>query len=310
MDSLQEFVIEPPVTSFDACLSSPQCNGKDDIATVFEGYRSFFMKEGEKLTKGNKQRNHIVALLEGKAQFVMDGQTKLLHGGEMVLVSSNEDFTMRCDSDSHVLMYTFGALPVQVADYLARLYRSCPFYTGNGHAVLRLTEVLCDFAANTCKLLDSGLMTDWLSAQKGNEAFHLIVHSYDDVNVLSFFKRLICREQYFRNIVLKHCDEVKNIDELVERSGMCRTNFYKQFNREFGMSVHRWMQFRRARAVKESAAKPMMTVRQLMKEHHFSSPSNFIRFCRLYFGCTPNELIRKLRVGIPVREKLDACELH
>lgn len=311
MNRMQELAIERPVGTLEVPTPTVQCEREADIAAGFEGYRSFFMKEGEKLTKGNMQKNHIVVLLDGRAGYALDGRQNVLQKGEMILVASSETFSMRCDTDCHVLMHTFGALSATVSDYLTQLYRSCPFYTGQGDVALRLTDVLEDFASAMCRLIDKGLMNSWFTQQKANEGFHLIFHSYSDVDVLGFFRRLICREQYFRNIVLKYCDEVKNIDELVERSGMCRTNFYKQFNREFGMSVHRWMQLRRARAVRESAARPMMTVRKLMQLHHFSSPSNFIRFCRLYFGCTPNELIRSVRIGVPVRggelQALESC---
>ena len=296
MNNVQNYSVETSMQTFESHLAPRvQCERREDFTAGFEGYRAFDMKAGEKLTKGDRAKNHIIVLLSGRARCVQEGVEMELAGEEMVLVASSEEFTMRCEADCRVLMHTFGALPERASEYLSQLYRRCSLYTGGGAARLRMTDVVADFARTVCKLIDAGLMSSWLSQQKAVEGVFLVLHTYDDVRVLSFFRNLINREQYFRNIVLRHCDSVKSIDELVARSGMCRTNFYKQFNREFGMSVHRWMQLRRAKAVKEAAARPMMSVRRLMEEHGFSSPSNFIRFCRLYFGCTPNELIRSCR---------------
>lgn len=308
MNITQDMTIGTVQRTFDSRFNPPMCDRKDDIVTGFEGYRAFHLNGGEKLTKGNQQKSHVVFVLNGSAKYVLDGRQGMLLEGEMILVPFNETFTMSSDHGCRILLHTFGAFGPSVSDYLTQLYKSCPTYSGPGDTALKMTPVMRAFADNTYGLVENDLMTEWLSQQKGFEAFHLIIRTYSDLEVIAFFKKLICREQYFRNIVMKHCDTVKNIDELVGRSGMCRTNFYKQFSREFGMSVHRWMQLRRARAVRETAGKPLMTVRKLMEVHHFASPSNFIRFCRLYFGCTPNELIRNLRMGLPVSERYDASE--
>lgn len=301
MNTPTELAIEAPFNCLDVQFS-PNAHRNTDLMTGFEGYRAFSMKNGEKLTKGNMQKNHIVFVLKGSAKYSLDGRVGYITANEMLFVPFSQTFSMRCDNETCILLHTFGALNSEISEYLTRMYKMCNVYTGESRQPLAIDGLYREYILYTYNLVRNNQMPQWLMEQKVNESFYLMLQSFPEVKVLAFFRSLICREQYFRNTIMKYCDKVDSIDELIERTGMCRTNFYKQFNREFGMSVHRWMQQRRANSVRETAAQPLMTVKKLMKQHNFSSPSNFIRFCRLYFGCTPNELIRNLRSGLPIPE--------
>lgn len=267
------------------------------------GFKVFDLKPGDQLRSGKIPRANLVFMDSGSARISLDGKPGYLMNDEILIVSNREEFLLECDRSCRLVVYSFTILLPLALDYLKGLYDSTTSFRGFAVPILRQTRVLQRFTDLLYEEVVNNLLTESLMERKLVEAFHLIFRSYPSNQVLAFFIPLLRTEtSEFINLILDNCDRVEKIDDLVAISGMCRTTFYRRFSREFGMTVHRWMQVRLAKKVLASASMSNMSVRKLMALHGFASASNFIRFTRMFFNCTPNELLAKLRAGEQVAE--------
>lgn len=300
-------------------MYSPPSEGKDDNSSLgnlnssdelnsqyshrdieFKAYRVDNRQEEFCL---ESTQNHVLFMLEGTAQAEMDDESYSLSKDDAIVICHGQEFKFKPECHCCFVTYTFDSFSLPIAEYLDNLYKSLSVYRSSYTPIFRQSNILRSYVENIMFLLDKkDIWASWYVQNKAYEGFHLMTKSYSAGSLLSIFDRLITHNRSFRNVILRYCEKVRSVDELISLTDLSRTKFYKLFNKEFGMSVHRWMQVRRARIVRFDAALPGMTVKYLMERNGFVSASNFIRFCRIYFGCTPLELIHRMSTGRPVPE--------
>ena len=71
-----------------------------------------------------------------------------------------------------------------------------------------------------------------------------------------------------------------------------RVNLRKK--RLYGI-VAKWMLKQTCQRLAYAFTKPEATIKEIMLEAGFDSPSNFNRFCKANFQCAPSELLRRYR---------------
>lgn len=72
---------------------------------------------------------------------------------------------------------------------------------------------------------------------------------------------------------------------------MSRSVFIKKFKEEFNMSPYQWMIKQLCKRLKMKASEPNTTVKDLMVIADINDYSQFSRFCKREFNCTPREFI-------------------
>jgi AraC-like DNA-binding protein len=132
---------------------------------------------------------------------------------------------------------------------------------------------------------------------KHQELFLILSTQYPKEDMARLFYPIIGKSFDFRSLILDNYLKIHHIDELAHLSGMGRTNFDNKFKEEFGISPHQWILKQKAKHVRNSLAEPDATFSDVMRKYNFNSATHFTRFCRQQFGCTPTELVRKLRQG-------------
>lgn len=242
-------------------------------------------------------------MVEGSAKVDKNGAPGYLQSVDMCLISFNEDCRIICDRKCKLLHFSFYSLPDVIYTYLRNLSEEYPpthFYP-NDH--LEQNHLIRSYVQSIIAALESEnsmLLTNRYQKLKAYELFHLLFSLYDKSSLVNFFAKLLDYKTDFREFLFQNCDRVKSVNELIQLSGLSRTKFYRCFNREMGISVHRWIQLQKARAIRDAASEPEMTVSDLRARFDFISPGNFVRYCRNYFGCTPSQLIRRCNMGKPV----------
>lgn len=264
----------------------------------FQGFRVLDLTEGDVLESGGIPNNHFVFLLEGEANVSLSGAEPLhMTDGQMMLVTLNMSLCLCCCDTCRIMIHTFSALLPECEEQVNSMYKLNCNYKEQHQPILPLHPLIRQFGQNVYELVKYGKMTPWMTHLKRLEIFSLISITNDVDNVLSFFYPLLNKQYSFRSMVISRSAQNCTVNELIKESGLCRTNFYRRFKREFGMPVNKWLQMKRAFAVRETAGFPGMNVKTLMSTHGFSSSSNFLHFCISYFGCTPSELICDVRNG-------------
>ena len=264
----------------------------------FQGFRVLDLVEGDALESGVIPNNHFVFLLEGEAEVALNGAEPLhMADGQMMLATLNMSLHMRCCDTCRVMIHTFSALLPECEAQVNSMYKLNCNYKEQHQPILPLHPLIRQFGQNVYELVKYGKMTPWMTHLKRLEIFSLISITNDVDNVLSFFYPLLNKQYSFRSMVMSKSVQGCTVDDLIKESGLCRTNFYRRFKREFGMPAKKWLQMKRAFAVRETAGFPGMNVKTLMSTHGFLSSNNFLQFCMTYFGCTPSELISDVKNG-------------
>lgn len=261
----------------------------------FEGFRIVELASGEDFKVSVAPKNKYFFLLSGAGEYVVGNVAGPLSTNSVLFVAFDQNFEFHCTEDCVVVILTFSALLKESADYLDKLAQRFSHSHLSYNPVLPLNDPIILFGRGIYEMVKREKVTPWYTELKRREIFYLIINSYTTDQILSFFYPQLEQRNSFRSIIIHNCDRVRNVDDLIKLTGICRTNFYRRFNTEFGMPIHRWIQQRNAYAVRELAAVPGMTVKRMMQERGFATASNFIRFCRQYFGCTPIELIQQCR---------------
>lgn len=298
----EEFLIIP---EWDSMVENDLCKSYMPVNSIlgFEGFGVVSLEAGEVLSDCIGNAVHLLFMVEGSAKVDKNGAPGYLESVDMCLISFNEDCRIICDRKCKLLHFSFYSLPDVIYTYLRKLSEEYPpthFYP-NDH--LEQNHLIRSYVQSIIAALESEnsmLLTNRYQKLKAYELFHLLFSLYDKSSLVNFFAKLLDYKTDFREFLFQNCDRVKSVNELIQLSGLSRTKFYRCFNREMGISVHRWIQLQKARAIRDAASEPEMTVSDLRARFDFISPGNFVRYCRNYFGCTPSQLIRRCNMGKPV----------
>lgn len=304
---------------------------KEIVLPVSEGLSLLELNKGDEIASSNQRTNYLIAVLQGSVSanyytFPMESYNGLIYSvlpppknrlyqsptavkrlisqkgcsigeGDMFFVAANENVCLHAIEKLQCIIMSFDTFPNE--HYLHLTFSKLSEKIGNNNRTykIQMPPILYSFMEDMAYWLHSNSIPPWMEKNKRYELFFILLHSLNPNLVLSLLNPLLQKKSSFRNLVLENYKPNITTHQLIKISGMCRTNFYCTFKQEFGSSVHRWLQQQRAYEVYNSAQEEGMNVRTLMKRHRFSSASNFIRFCRMYYLCKPNELVRKVREG-------------
>lgn len=76
-------------------------------------------------------------------------------------------------------------------------------------------------------------------------------------------------------------------------SHISKSLFYEKFTEEFHMPIKEWMLQKRVDMILLKAAKPGITVKQLIIECDCCSFQQFNSFCKKHIGMSPHDLIKE-----------------
>lgn len=129
---------------------------------------------------------------------------------------------------------------------------------------------------------------------------------YTKEEILQAFYSTVCAKMDFKKFVLENYMKVKTIEQLASMMHIAKSTFYKRFNKEFGLSAQQWIINKKKECILLNSTQSNMTVKSLMYKSGFDTASNFTRFCKSNFGCTPTELLenKKITNDIPPRKEI------
>lgn len=287
------------MTENDLCKSYMPANSVQG----FEGFRVVTLEYGQVLDKCISNAAHLIMMMDGTMKIDRDGVPGYLESTDMYLVPHNAEFKLVGDRQCKLIHFSFYSLPDVIHDYIRSICEESQPVQYNPNSYLEQNHLVRTYLQGiqaTLECENNFVLTNRYMKLKAYELFHLLLTTYDRLSLAKFFVPLIKCKTDFRDFLFEHCDKVNSVHELIELSGLSRAKFYRSFNREMGISVYRWMQLQKARAIRDAASEPKMTVSMLRSRFGFVSPGNFVRYCRNFFGCTPLQLIRHSRMGVSV----------
>lgn len=129
--------------------------------------------------------------------------------------------------------------------------------------------------------------------------FWLLRFYYTKKELAAFLYKVLGKAQGFNGRVLENYRDATSVKELATLCGMSLSSFKRQFAEEFGEPASRWMQKQMVGMIKYKLVDMDSPLLEIAEELHFSSLSQFNKFCKRNLGCSPGnwrkQMINRLK---------------
>ena len=244
-------------------------------------------------------RNYLFFFIEGKASVSCNQFcNRTFNAGEMVMIPRSAKLCWEADKGSLVLILGFNTPqnPCDKFDFqsLGKLSSKIKY----DFQPLPIRYPLTKFNEVLIFLLKNKMNCGHLHILKQQELFFILRGFYTKEELAILFYPIICKDMDFKDLIVKNSKNVNNINELIERSCMGKSNFHEKFREVFGMTAKQWMLKQKEQMVQYEMSKPKATIKDVMAACGFDSPAMFNQFCRQRFGSTPKVLIEQYQSNI------------
>ena len=245
------------------------------------------------------QNNHLVIILSGSCTMGYNTfQNCKFKAGEMVLIPRSSTFRGQVDEYLKFLDMAFIS-PISSCDKL--VLQSYHSLCADIKYDFRPTEIrypLNVFFDLLVYCLQNGMMCAHLHEMKHKELFFYLRGFYTKREVAELFYPIISKSFDFKTFVLDNYAKARTLGELIALSNMSRSSFIRTFKAEFHDTAYNWMQKQLCQRIMEDVVRPDISVKKLMIKFGFDSFSNFNRFCKRNFYCTPTELLERYQKNV------------
>lgn len=144
-----------------------------------------------------------------------------------------------------------------------------------------------------CEMKEADIQNDviYLSCYRG--FFTLMQEIYTAEEMATLFYNLLGKDTEFRTLILTNFSKANSVSELSELTNMSKSVLQKRFKEEFHTNPSKWFLNKKKEILLSNLRLPNNTVKELMFHCGFDTASNFTRFFRYCFNCTPSEGIKK-----------------
>ena len=248
--------------------------------------------------------NQLVFLLHGHAVVSCDEfKERIFRSGELAFLPRLANVTARIRRGSVLMVCTFD-LPNNPCDKLA--LESCwELCRGMEYTFdpVKVRPQLRQFLDSLAYYLRNGINCEHLHEIKQKELFLIFKWFYPKEELARLFYPMVGKSVDFKAQVMENYPRAASVEDLARLSGMSRSRFDARFKEVFGMPAGQWMLKQKARYVLHALSLPGTTISDIIFRYGFNSPSQFTRFCRQQFGCTPTRLAAGMRNGEDVAGK-------
>lgn len=260
------------------------------------GFKYYETEEGELFTALNMNYQHLFFILKGEATISCNEfQNRYFKQGECILIPTSAEMSFKALTPTEIVIFTFESVNSS-CDKLS-LQSLAPISKGLDYD-FEPTPIRCpltEYLGILIYYLKNGMNCIHLHELKSQELFLVFRGYYSKEELANLFYPLIGRTIDFKRLIMENYRKVENVNELANLSCMSRANFDAKFKEEFGMPPYQWLLKQKAKHVRYGLSEPNATLSDIMRRYHFNSPTHFNRFCKQQFGCSPSELIKKIR---------------
>ena len=250
------------------------------------------VKEAGEIFEAQSTSHLLLICNEGSLQLSLSpSHSFTVQSSHMLLIPEHTQWRVEVKEKCDLLFLKFDAY-VNVCPYISsstyKKYLDNQDYTFYQLELLPTMKTLTELFIQKIKLGPACLL---YHKTKKLDFFSFLSMCYSDQEIARLLYPLLNTEFMLTELVQKYADKVKNVNELIELSGMSRTSFYQKFKEIYGMSAKQWLLQRKAMLIKKRFQEPQPILKEIRFEFGFSSPSQFNRFCNRYLGYNPSDFI-------------------
>lgn len=113
---------------------------------------------------------------------------------------------------------------------------------------------------------------------------------YNKVELARFFHQLAGANLVFKEFVLDHYKQVRDIKELAQKANLSISTFNRRFKETFHESPQKWMITRRSENILRDIFMSELSFSEIADKYGLSSAAYLTTFCKKHYGKTPNSL--------------------
>jgi AraC-like DNA-binding protein len=238
----------------------------------------------------------LLCTRKGKIKIGLDSNTCFISSGEFCVLTTGMEIDCMV-MDSSDLM--FISIPtnqniIQSSIYLKseelKRIMSEPF----SMKAMKMSEPMTSLTDFAYDMLKNGINTPDFRWFFINGLLLLLRKTYPIESLVEIFKPMLKSDLSFKNETLEKLNRGYDVSKIIRESGMCKSKFYNKFNQEFGTSIHKWTQDRKAERMMSMILDLSMNLKDISINLSFISLSDMNRFCHKYFHKSPTELRAEL----------------
>lgn len=259
------------------------------------GFKIYRYQANYKEVISNLQSNTILFIHKGEAHIhYNDVFSVAIKSLQMILIPQGADILIHIIEDTEFLVmefdsYTTICKQIQETDYSQ--YINTDGYALSPLPILPQVEKFLDLLID---VMQRGIDCLHFHDSKRKEFFFYLKAYYTEAQIANLLYPILSSRFQFKDFIYRNYKNVDSVNELIKLSGMSRSPFFDRFKQEFGMTAKQWMISKKSESILIRLSEPNASIKEIMFDFGFSSPSQFNRFCRHYLGDTPTNLLHKI----------------
>jgi AraC-like DNA-binding protein len=157
---------------------------------------------------------------------------------------------------------------------------------------LTINKTINDFLILIHDYIDDGIQSYSFYESKRNEFLFVLSTYYSRLDLAQFLYFIIYENIQFKEFIMNHYLQVKNVQELAALANYSTSGFIKKFQRCFNQSPYGWMQKQKAKQIAVDIKQGIKSLQEIAVEYKFSSYQHFSSFCKKQMGFPPTELLK------------------
>lgn len=255
-------------------------------------FRFLNFYSGETVQRRYLNDTLLVFIVKGLLKIDYGTEKKLYVGeGRFFLLPKNFDIYITGIEDSEVILCTFTAdIKLCSRFSLKQLDRYIPQANDGRLYCITMDERISLFIQLLKVSLKDGLGCVHYHQIKRDELFMYLRAGYTKEELAAFFFPVLSHNIDFKDFVLSHYREVRDIKEFALKANMSLSTFNRNFKSSFNETAQKWLLARKAECILDDIVMTDMPFQEISDKFGFSSPSYFVAFCKKQFNSTPNEI--------------------
>ncbi|MDR0667669.1 MAG: AraC family transcriptional regulator [Prevotellaceae bacterium] len=249
----------------------------------------------------NEPNTEIVFLLEGRLVFSYGRYLNhLFKKGEILLLPPKTRCVVKVEDDVSAIIFRVHS-KINFCDHfpLEMLYENKKKYLlPTLPHLLKINSRVSAFLKLLTASLNDGLKCLYFQELKQREFLFYLRAYYPKEELLAFFYPILNSDIRFSELVYKHIDKVKKLDDLASITNYSLSGFKKRFMKVFGMPAYQWMSQEKAKRIYHDINCTKKTFKELSVAYEFSSSAHFNSFCKKAFGVSPSKIRHQNQASI------------
>lgn len=249
------------------------------------------MKTGESLKLNNKTTNHFIFVLTGGIIISFNQyKNRPVSENEMFFLYKNNHFKWKATANTTLVLSGYNTTAFPCTSARAGILYKVKTNTQYKCCGMVMKDEVKTIVNQMKYYLESGINCHHMYLLKYKELYLIFKHYYTHEEIIQIFYLSLKNDPFFSDQVLDNYLKIKTVKELANLLGYGIKTFEKLFKENFDDSPYQWMQKRKALHVQQKLMNPNISLKQIMYDFKFTTPSHFNFYCKQHLGATPTQI--------------------